>query len=210
MKRLLSTIFLLVTLIATVSAQYFIIDTTKLSKAYNDLLQNPQSAHKQREFFNAFPSSWQEYYDTYKYCSKEGYDLSMYSVANKHVKALENCTEINDTLYCNRLIALSVGASLDADAPNYLQKLLHYAMQQKNNVFMYCLSQIEKGHQMQFWQFYWSRNVDGQSQKQEFEELYNMNKDKYPFLMKTMSIAFEYFNNKMLFMEDFINMINSK
>lgn len=210
MKRLLSTIFLLVTLLATVSAQYFIIDTTKLSKAYNDLLQNPQSAHKQREYFNAFPSSWQEYYDTYKYCSKEGYDLSMYSVANKHVKALGNCTEINDTLYCNRLIALSVGASLDADAPNYLQKLLHYAMQQKNNVFMHCLAHIEKGHQMQFWQFYWSRNVDGQSQKQEFEKLYNINKDKYPFLMKTMSIAFEYFNNKMLFMEDFINMMNCK
>ena len=210
MKRLLSTIFLLVTLLTTVSAQYFIIDTTKLSKAYNDLLQNPQSAHKQREFFNAFPSSWQEYYDTYKYCSKEGYDLSMYSAANKHVKALGNCTEINDTLYCNRLIALSVGASLDADAPNYLQKLLHYAMQQRNNVFMYCLSQIEKGHQMQFWQFYWSRNVDGQSQKQEFEELYNMNKDKYPFLMKTMSIAFEYFNNKVLFIENFKNIMNSK
>ena len=143
MKRLLSTIFLLVTLIATVSAQYFIIDTTKLSKAYNDLLQNPQSAHKQREFFNAFPSSWQEYYDTYKYCSKEGYDLSMYSVANKHVKALENCTEINDTLYCNRLIALSVGASLDADAPNYLQKLLHYAMQQKKQC-VYVLSVTDR------------------------------------------------------------------
>lgn len=210
MKRLLSAIFLLAALFATVSAQHFIIDTQRLNKAYDELSQNPQSVHKQREFFNAFPSSWQEYYDTYKYCNNEGYDLSMYSQAFEHIKALENCTEINDTLYCNKLIALSVGASLDADAPNYLQKLLHHTIQQKNNVFIHCLSQIEKGHQMQFWQFYWSSTIDGKSRKERFEELYNINKEKYPCLMETMSIAFEYFNNKVLFMEDFINMMNSK
>lgn len=210
MKRLFSTIFLLAALLATVSAQSFIIDITKLNKAYNELLQNPQSQHSQREFFNAFPSSWQEYYDTYKYCERKGYDLSMYYKAFEHIEALENCTTINDTLYCNRLIALSVGAVLDSDAPNYLQKLLHYTMQHKNDVFMHCLSQIEKGHQMQFWQFYWSNRIDGKNQKQEFKELYNINKKKYPCLMKTMSVAFEYFNNKVLFIEDFINMMNSK
>ncbi len=210
MKRLFSTIFLLATLLAMVSAQSFIIDITRLNKAYNELLQNQQSQHSQREFFNAFPGSWQEYYDTYKYCEREGYDLSMYYKAFEHIEALENCTTINDTLYCNRLIALSVGAVLDSDAPNYLQKLLHYTMQQKNDVFMHCLSQIEKGHQMQFWQFYWSNRIDGKNQKQEFKELYNINKKKYPCLMKTMSVAFEYFNNKVLFIEDFINMMNSK
>ena len=63
---------------------------------------------------------------------------------------------------------------------------------------------------MQFWQFYWSNIVDGQSQEKEFEVLYNINKEKYPCLMKTMSIAFEHFNNKILFMEDFKNKMNSK
>ena len=63
---------------------------------------------------------------------------------------------------------------------------------------------------MQFWQFYWSNTVDGQSQEKEFQTLYNINKEKYPNLMKTMSIAFEYFNNKVHFMSDFINMMNSK
>ena len=63
---------------------------------------------------------------------------------------------------------------------------------------------------MQFWQFYWSNTVDDQSQEKEFQTLYNINKGKYPNLMKTMSIAFEYFNNEVLFMSDFINMMNSK
>ena len=40
MKRLISTMLLLVTLLATSSAQYFIIDTLKLNNAYKELLKD--------------------------------------------------------------------------------------------------------------------------------------------------------------------------
>lgn len=209
MKRATFTILLMAALYAA-KAQYCPLDTAKLNNTYETLLLDPKSKHNQVQFFNAFPGNWCEFNDTYRYCNKEGYNLSMYSKAFEHIKALGCCTAINDTLFCNKLIALSVGASLDADAPNYLQRLLHDTMQEKNDVFLHCLSEIEKGHQMQFWQFYWSNIKDGRSQKQEFEELYNMNREKYPCLMETMSIAFEYFNNKVLFMQDFINMMNCK
>ena len=197
-------------MLSTATAQYFPIDTALLNKTYRTLLQNPQSRELQLDFFKAFPDNWDDFNSTYKYIDKDGYDLSMYSQAYEHIKALAECYAINDTLYCNKLIALSVGASLDVDAPNYLQRLLHNTMKQRNDVFLYCLSEIEKGHQMQFWQFYWSNTVDGQSQEKEFEVLYNINKEKYPSLMKTMSIAFEYFNNKVLFMEDFKRVIDCK
>ena len=210
MKRFILTLLLFATLFSTATAQYFPIDTALLNKTYRTLLQNPQSRELQLDFFKAFPDNWDDFNSTYKYIDKDGYDLSMYSQAYEHIKALAECYAINDTLYCNKLIALSVGASLDVDAPNYLQRLLHNTMKQRNDVFLYCLSEIEKGHQMQFWQFYWSNIVDGQSQKKEFEILYNINKEKYPSLMKTMSIAFEYFNNKVLFMEDFKRVIDCK
>ena len=209
MKRIFF-IFLFSTMLSTATAQYFPIDTALLNKTYRTLLQNPQSRELQLDFFKAFPDNWDDFNSTYKYIDKDGYDLSMYSQAYEHIKALAECYAINDTLYCNKLIALSVGASLDVDAPNYLQRLLHNTMKQRNDVFLYCLSKIEKGHQMQFWQFYWSNIVDGQSQEKEFEVLYNINKEKYPSLMKTMSIAFEYFNNKVLFMEDFKRVIDCK
>ena len=209
MKRIFF-IFLFSTMLSTATAQYFPIDTALLNKTYRTLLQNPQSRELQLDFFKAFPDNWDNFNSTYKYIDKDGYDLSMYSQAYEHIKALAECYAINDTLYCNKLIALSVGASLDVDAPNYLQRLLHNTMKQRNDVFLYCLSEIEKGHQMQFWQFYWSNTVDGQSQEKEFEVLYNINKEKYPSLMKTMSIAFEYFNNKVLFMEDFKRVIDCK
>ena len=210
MKRIFLTLLLFATLFSTATAQYFPIDTALLNKTYRTLLQNPQSRESQLDFFKAFPDNWDDFNSTYRYSDKVGYDLSMYSQAYQHIKALGECYAINDTLYCNKLIALSVGASLDTDAPNHLQGLLHFTMQQRNDVFLYCLAKIEKGHQMQFWQFYWSSIVDGQSQEKEFEVLYNINKEKYPCLMRTMSIAFEYFNNKVLFMEDFKNIMNRK
>lgn len=210
MKRFFLTLLLFAMFLSTIAAQYFPIDTARLNNAYRALLQNPQSQKLQLDFFRAFPENWDDFNSTYRYSDKDGYDLSMYSRAYEHIKALAECYAINDTLYCNRLIALSVGASLDADASNYLQTLLHDTMQEKNDVFIHCLSKIEKGHQMQFWQFFWSNIVDGKSQEKEFEVLYNINKEKYPNLMKTMSIAFEYFNNGVLFMSDFNNNNSTK
>ena len=210
MKRIFLTLLLFATLLSTATAQYFPVDTALLNKTYRNLLKNPQSRELQLDFFKAFPDNWDDFNSTYKYSDKDGYDLSMYSQAYEHIKALAECYAINDTLYCNKLIALSVGASLDADAPNHLQGLLHYTMQHRNDTFLYCLSEIEKGHQMQFWQFYWSNIIDGDYQLEEFNKLYNKNKEKYPAMMKTMSIAFEYFNTGVLFMEDFNNFMNSR
>lgn len=210
MKRVSFIALFFATFFSTATAQYFPVDTALLNKTYRKLLKNPQSRELQLDFFKAFPDNWDDFNSTYKYSDKDGYDLSMYSQAYEHIKALAECYAINDTLYCNKLIALSVGASLDADAPNHLQGLLHYTMQHRNDVFLYCLSEIEKGHQMQFWQFYWSNIIDGDYQLEEFNKLYNKNKEKYPAMMKTMSIAFEYFNTGVLFMEDFKNVMNSK
>ena len=210
MKRAFFTALFFTTLLATASAQYFPVDTARLNKTYRTLEKNPQSRESQLDFFKAFPNNWDDFNSTYRYSDKVGYDLSMYSQAYHHIKALAECYAINDTLYCNKLIALSVGATLDADAPSYLQGVLHYTMKRENDTFMHCLSNIDKGHQMQFWQFYWSQIIDGIEQQVEFDELYNRNKDKYPAMMETMSIAFEYFNTGVLFMEDFNNFMNSK
>ena len=210
MKRVSFIALFFATFFSTATAQYFPVDTALLNKTYRKLLKNPQSRELQLDFFKAFPDNWDDFNSTYKYSDKDGYDLSMYSQAYEQIKALAECYAINDTLYCNKLIALSVGALLDADAPNHLQGLLHYTMQHRNDTFLYCLSEIEKGHQMQFWQFYWSNIIDGDYQLEEFNKLYNKNKEKYPAMMKTMSIAFEYFNTGVLFMEDFNNFMNSR
>ena len=177
MKRVSFIALFFATFFSTATAQYFPVDTALLNKTYRKLLKNPQSRELQLDFFKAFPDNWDDFNSTYRYSDKDGYDLSMYSQAYQHIKALAECYAINDTLYCNKLIALSVGATLDADAPNYLQEVLHNTMKRDNDTFMHCLSKIDKGHQMQFWQFYWSSIVDGRSMQDEFMKLYNKNKE---------------------------------
>ena len=203
MKRAFLTSLLLIGLFAAASAQFLHIDTARLNSSYRALLKEPQSSSMQMEFFNAFPANWNDFYCTYRFCEKDGYDLSMYDAAYEHIEALGVCTAINDTLFCKRLIALSVGASLEVDAPNYLHGLVHRRMKQKSDIFMYCLSQIERGHQMQFWQFYWSRIVDGATDKSEFKALHAKYKKKYPDMMKRMAVAYENFHNGVLFISDF-------
>ena len=210
MKRIFLTLLLFAMLLSTATAQYFPIDTALLNKAYITLLQNPQSKDFQLDFFRAFPDNWDDFNSTYKYCDKKGYDLSMYNQAYKHIKALGECYAINDTLYCNKLIALSVGASLDTDAPNHLQGLLHFTMQQRNDVFLYCLSKIEKGHQMQFWQFYWSGIMDNDEKKKEFKILYRKYKRKFPKMTKRMGVAYENFSDGVLFISTFYDKMKGK
>ena len=202
MKQILLTLLLAV-LFTTARAQYFPIDTARLNNAYEALSLNPQSYDRQMEFFEAFPNNWYEYYGTYRYCDKKDYDLSMYDIASEHVRALENCTAINDTLFSNRLIALSVGAAIDADAPNYLLMLLHSFMNRKSEVLVYSLSKIAKGHQMQFWQFYWSCITDSDDKRSEFKKLYGKYRRKYPEMMKRMAVAFENFHNGVDFISTF-------
>ena len=48
MKRLFSTMFLLVALLATASAQYFVIDTLRLNNAYKELIRSPIFSFDQR------------------------------------------------------------------------------------------------------------------------------------------------------------------
>ena len=85
-------------------------------------------------------------------------------------------------------------------------------MEKKSDVFMYCLSKIEKGHQMQFWQFYWSNIIDGNAKAdaKEFKALYKKYKRKYPQMMKRMDIAFENFSGGVLFISEFYDFMKDK
>lgn len=178
------------------NAQYFQVDTARLNTAYRELVNNPDSKEKQEAFFYAFPDNWREFITTYGFCSKDGYDLTMYSAAHEHIAALgSKMSLINDTVYCRKLVNIAVGGVYGADAPNYFKTALHRTMQEKEGGMLHCISQLRKGHQMQFWQFYWSCNGKSDELEKEFARLYELNTGKYPDMMKTMEIAFRYFYN---------------
>lgn len=79
MKHSFLTVLLFSLLFTTATAQYFPVDTARLNKACIALEKEPQNTQLQQDFFNAFPTCWDDFNSTYKYSDKEGYDLAMYS-----------------------------------------------------------------------------------------------------------------------------------
>ena len=57
------------------------------------------------------------------------------------------------------------------------------------------ISQLRRGYQMRFWQFYWSSIVPNKESEDEYARLYERNSREYPEEMNIMKIAFEYFHN---------------
>lgn len=177
-------------------SQTFLVDTAKLNSSYRELVDKPNTIERQKKFFDAFPNTWREFITTYQYVSKNDYDLTMYRLAQKQIETLgERTTMINDTLYCRKIVNIAVGGIYDADAPNYYKDLLHRVMWNKMNAMLYIISQLRKGHQMQFWQFYWSSNAKSKRLETEFNRLSKLNIDSYPEEVKVMKIAFDYFHD---------------
>jgi hypothetical protein len=200
LRRFIMKNKILVSIVLTLSvaingmSQTFLVDTAKLNSSYRKLVGQPNTIERQKAFFDAFPNTWSEFITTYQYVSKKDYDLTMYRLAQKQIEALGGrVTLINDSLYCRKIVNVAIGGVLDADAPSYYRDLLHRVMWDKMDVMLYTISQLRKGHQMLFWQFYWSSNVKSKPLETEFYRLSKLNIDSYPEEMKIMKTAFDYF-----------------
>lgn len=202
MKRAFLFVVLFMLVVHSANAQYFQVDTAKLNRAYRTLVNEPDKKEKQEAFFDAFPCNWREFITTYGFrseiyglCPHGGYDFTMYSAAKSHIEAFGSISLVNDTVYCRKLVNIAVGGTYEADAPNFFKSLLHRVVHKKMDIMLYTVSRLRKGHQMQFWQFYWSSNGKSDELEKEFAHLYELNVGKYPDMMKTMETAFHYFYN---------------
>lgn len=155
MKKVFMICLLLVWLISSKSyAQYFPVDTAKLNTAYRELVKYPNTLKRQKVFLDAFPNTWTEFNLTYLYSANKKYDLTMYSLAHKHVDILEKkITLVPDSVCCSKLVGIAVGAELDADALSYFQTLLHDVMWKRMDGMMKEISRFRRGTKCNFGNF---------------------------------------------------------
>lgn len=194
MKRIFLVILVVITA-NNICAQYFPVDTAKLNSSYRNLVNEPNSIEYQKAFFEAFPSTWMEFIMTYQFVPAEEYDLSMYHLADGHISALRKITFIPDSVYCKKMVDLSIGGKLDADAPNYLLWLLHDVMKAKTSQMFEYISKLDKGYQMLFWQFYWSGMYSNREFEAECKKLKTLHEDECPETVQIMCDAYKYFHN---------------
>ena len=179
-----------------VTNSFLQIDTARLNTAYRELMKRPSDKKCQEAFFDAFPANWDEFITTYGYFPQDGYDLTMYYLAYEHIRALGDCSaSIDSVAYCRKLVNIAVGGIFQADAPNHFQSLLHRVMWERMDAMLDYISQLRRGYQMRFWQFYWSSIVPNKKSEDEYARLYERNSGEYPEEMNIMKIAFEYFHN---------------
>lgn len=191
MKRITLTILLLTAVFAA-EAQYFPIDTARLNNAYRSIISGERNIKTEMEFLEAYPTTWLEFYMTYSYVDDEEYDIEMSQLCTEHISTLFGLSHINDTIKCKKIVDLTIGMKESGECTGvYQDYLVGYILSNEELVLDY-LSKLKKGHQMEFWQFCWS-TVTECNRIHNFEELYRLNKQKYPEQMEISSTAFQYF-----------------
>lgn len=170
-------------------------DIPTLVNAYAALKHNPSSVEKQTDFLKAFPKSWADFcsiYNHYDYRMRK-YDR-LYSEASEHILALKSLDKVETPVLVDALVGLTYGSCWDADAPNYLQEVLHTLMAKQTDAFFDTLLTRTKAEQMDFWAFYWSGLHENARYKKEVKELEARMQDRYPAVVQAMSLANEYYN----------------
>lgn len=187
------------------SANAFIVDTLKLNTAYRNLAKNPNTQLWQQAYFEAFPKNWKEFINLYHF-DKSGIDRTMYDLGYEQLQMFGNkLTLVNKDAYLNRLIDLATGAVLDADAPNYLQTVLHKFMEKDMENFMEQLSRRSSDVQTSFWSFYWSAPYHVQTYGKHLNRYNKVFKDDYPEMVRIMNECYK-FNGSEEVQEQFVRM----
>ena len=194
MKKLIHLLLLLF-LYNTAIAQYYPIDTLRLNRAYHSIINGNNTYENQLDFFNTFPSTWLEYTLTYLYSPAKEFDIKMSQMATEHCCVFgDSLYLIKDTTFCNKYINLVVGLNDIGENSITLQENLHSTMKKYGDTIMHLISKLRKGHQMQFWIFYWSSPAET-SWNKEFINLYDRYRNDYPKETEIMKIAYKFFEN---------------
>lgn len=180
-----------------VSSQFYLVDIIRLNNAYKELMDHPKSASAQKAYFDAFPSTWEEFIMTYQYIPDKEYDLTMFFKACDHLEAWYHLTSIPDSVYCNKLISIAIGGRAQDGSHEFygLKPLLKWAMKNKMETMFSVLSHLRKGHQFEFWAFYWSSLNYQEMMQKEYELLKQKNEKPYADAVAIMSDAYKYFHN---------------
>lgn len=157
MKQVFYSTFIL--LFFTLEAHSSFTDNLHLqvSSAYEELLKSP-SEITEVNYFMVFPDNYNEFI-VWKWQIDNSEGQKMKHI-EEYIERLGQLKTINDSIYCRKLINLSIGANYDSDGLNFFLYILKDKMNDSKlfGIFIDLLSRPTwtKGEQLRFWMFYWS------------------------------------------------------
>ena len=201
MKRLL--LVLLIT-ISNISVYGFPVDTARVNRTFNLMIEKGYTAEAQREFFNAFPKTWHEFWLTYGNIPAFNNQKSKFG---QHMKdGLCRLDKIPTDLFCDRLISLGIAGTVEADdVGRDLQDLIITELKKNPKLMMKCLSRRYYTAYFPFWYFVFNSLICHSDYVDLYEALRNPElgfAEEYPTVMSYMDQAFALSCGKARFMED--------
>ncbi|MDR0560409.1 MAG: hypothetical protein LBG92_09565 [Prevotellaceae bacterium] len=159
-------------------------DTTKLNKAYHDLMNGKKKA--ETTFFYSFPSSFSDFYMIYLKPNIK------YHLLDQHVAAFcDKLSSIPSDVYYKKLVSLSIGGRWEVGAES-LREMIQKHTEKEPQKMLDALSKFSKGYQLRFWQFYWSSLVATHNYRDEYVKLRSVLYPLSPEQTKIMDIAFDF------------------
>ena len=200
MKRLL--LILLVT-ISCIRIYSFPVDTMRINRAFEAMVKSGYTAETQREFFNAFPKTWHEYWLTYG--NIPAFDNLQSSFRNHMNEGLHKLDKIPDSLFYDKLISLGIAGTVEVDdVGQYLQDLIQRELKKNPKLMMERLSKRYYTSYFPFWYFVFNSLICESSNMNLYKTLNNPEMgllEKYPTIMGYMSQAFALSCGKARFLE---------
>ena len=201
MKRLL-----LVLLITTccISVYSFPVDTVRINHTFDAMIESGYTAETQREFFDAFPKTWHEYWLTYG--NIPAFDNLQSSFRSHMTEGLYKLNKIPDSLFYDRLISLGIAGTVEVDdVGQYLQDLIQRELKKNPKLMMERLSKRYYTSYFPFWYFVFNSLICHPNYVDLYEMLKNPEMglvEKYPAIMSYMNQAFALSSGKARFMEN--------
>lgn len=166
-------------------------------------MADPNNPTKQMAFFEAFPETWTEYLTTYVKLYDPGYskrgpanqkfDLTMSNLNQSHIDAMMYKTwTVPDSIYCAKIVNISIGAFLDGDIAENSKSVLRAAMQGKRkSAMLKTIFSMTPNDQMRFWMYYWGTYTRATKIADEFFLLHKELAPKYPEEAALMKKAYD-------------------
>lgn len=181
----------------------FPVDTARINRTFATMVARGYTAETQREFFDAFPKTWHEYWLTYG--NIPSFDNLNPRVRDHLYEGLAKLNQIPDSLYCDRLISLGIAGTVDADdVGHYLQKLIRKKLETNPQLMFERLSKKYYTSYFPFWYFVFNSLLCHSDNLKLYEMLHNQDfgvVDKYPLIFSYMSQAFAVSCGKARFMD---------
>lgn len=105
-----------------------------------------------KEFFNAFPNTFQDFNQLYGYDDKTG-ERRLYSKYEEHITYFFNCSEVSDREKLNKAIRIGIDGKWEADASSMLQDAAFKLIKDQPNEAKEILDSLPDKKAASFWYF---------------------------------------------------------